>query len=497
MMSGNRKLSYKEISRTRGGKQERKNKIAYNSRYDIFAAGELRCSRCNRLYGIPVAAGLRRARVAVVQIRGEIPVNLEEVLRAVQEEQAFAALRPHWRESLACFPAGTPDFLHPVWLREMMEYTGIDPGEFESVMRLAGRIAEDRALKLLAWHCRRLLFANPGDAGLDIKHWPKMIRALGTDANYFYFILALSSAGDVLAFHRKRGLPPDITRATCADIWRFLPRYAGQRVRLPETLTWLRHAVFGNLFKIGRHQYIRSMFRGCIQVYRHGASGNVIALAEGRLRLNSAGYFDGDAGIQDPRAWTTFLSMDERTVHGFPVVPRGYVLQNEVRLRLDEWTRLLFRDTPVLDMHIPPAEPMSLADSVHSMRKAREFFCRYFPERTFRAFACHSWLFNTQLPDILGEQSNIAAWQREQYLFPVPAPTHAGLPFIFSHAPFDLETAPRDTRLRRGVAALLEKGEPLRNGGMFALPENLPHSGSRFYRNGWERARKRLGLPPG
>ncbi len=422
-------------------------------------------------------------------------MKLVQVLRAINEEPAAGVLQPYWRESMACHPADTPDFLNPAALRETMAYTNIDPEEYDPVIRVAGRIAADNALKRLAWHCRRLLFEVDDYPGADIKRWPEMVQALGKDANYFYFLMALASVDYVRELHRKRGLPEDITQATCSDIWRFRPRYAGLRVRVPETLVWLRHAVVGNLFKIGRHQYIRSAFSGPIQVFRHGASGDVVALAEGKLQLNSAGYFDGDSGIRDPRAWTTYLNANERTVHGFPVIPQGYVLRNDIRLRLDEWSLLLFRDTPVLDMHIPPAEPMPLEASVDSMQRALNLFYLYFPERTFRAFSCRSWLFNTQLPDILGCRSNIAAWQREQYLFPTPAPTPAGLPFIFSHTPFDLEKAPRDTRLRQGVAALLERGEPLRNGGMFGLPEDLPHFGNQFYRNGWERVRKRLGLP--
>ncbi len=190
-------------------------------------------------------------------------------------------------------------------------------------------------------------------------------------------------------------------------------------------------------------------------------------------------------------------SPDDRQVRGHPVAPTGQVLRHEVSLRRDAWNPVLARGDPVLEIHIPPAEPMPPAAVRTSLHTAAAFFRRYLPQRSWVAFSCRSWLFNPQLQDVLGGDANIPAWQREHYLYPVAAAAPAGLNFIFGFRPFDLRTAPRDTRLRRAVVDYLERGIPWRNGGMFSLPEDLPSFGQQVYLRRWQSIRRRLGIPAG
>lgn len=419
-------------------------------------------------------------------------MTLEQVLKHLNEEPSLESLSPFWEDSMACLPLGVPGFLEPSSLREAMDYASVDASEHEPVAKMAEKIAKDAALKRLAWHCRRVLYEERNYPSENVRAWPTLAEALGDEANYFYFVVALAAVDYVRAFHRERGVPEDITRATCTDSGRFRPSNVGVRVNIPGTLPWLRHKAVGDLFRVGRHQYIRGPFHGQLLAFRHRASGDVVALAEAGRCFGSSGHCDGDGGVCDPAAWTAHLQMDEKRAVGFPISPRGHAVRREVQLRLDEWALLLVRDTPVLQMHIPPADPMTLEATAESLRRAARFFWRYFPERPWRAFACGSWVFNPQLQGILGEGSNIAAWQREEYLYPVHSPNPAGLHFIFGFKPFDLATAPRDTRLRRGVVELLESGGPLRNGAMFAFPEDLPHFGSQFYLKGWEKAWDRM-----
>lgn len=64
-----------------------------------------------------------------------------------------------------------------------------------------------------------------------------------------------------------------------------------------------------------------------------------------------------------------------------------------------------------LNTHVPadagPLDPESVEES---LRQAREFFPRYFPEHV-QAFGCHSWLMDEQLASYLPATSNILAFQ--------------------------------------------------------------------------------------
>ena len=422
-------------------------------------------------------------------------MTLEEILKSLGEDGSLDALAPFWDDSMESLPSATPDFLDANCIREARGYAGMDPSEDAPLAEMAERIRKDGVLKRLAWHCRRVLYEETRYPARNAHSWPKLENALGGEAAYFYAVIALASAGHVRAWHRSRNLPEEITRATCSDAARFRPCRVGEQWVCPGSLYWLRHMAVGDLFQIGRHQYILGPFYGRVLLFRHRSSGNVLALSEPGLRYGADGYCDGDGGVNDPRAWTASLSLDERHACGFPVSPPGRAVQHEVRLRLDEWCLILIRDTPVLRMHIPPGAPVPAGETGESMVQAVRFFGRHLPERAFRALACVSWLFNPQLEEILGEASNLVAWQREEYLYPWPAEQPGGLAFIFGYGPFDPATAPRDTRLRRGVVGLLEQGRPWRSGAMVSLPEDLPHFGSQFYRNRWPAVCKQVGLP--
>jgi hypothetical protein len=68
---------------------------------------------------------------------------------------------------------------------------------------------------------------------------------------------------------------------------------------------------------------------------------------------------------------------------------------------------------PVLSIHIPSfCGPLSPAACDESLRRAKAFFARYFPETPYETAVCHSWLLDTQLRDYLPAQSNILRFQR-------------------------------------------------------------------------------------
>lgn len=65
-----------------------------------------------------------------------------------------------------------------------------------------------------------------------------------------------------------------------------------------------------------------------------------------------------------------------------------------------------------IGMHIPAIGPMKPEACEESLRRAREFFPKYFPEHAYRCFTCHSWLLDSKLEELLPYESNILAFQR-------------------------------------------------------------------------------------
>jgi hypothetical protein len=252
------------------------------------------------------------------------------------------------------------------------------------------------------------------------------------------------------------------------------------------TVYWMRHYPAGRLFRVGRFEYKIEPFRQNIRVYRSRTTGETLALAPDGVRFNGEGYVDGTAGNVDAEnGWTATLAVDEDSVTGFPISPRGMAVRRQVTLPTAEWECVLQKDDLTLDMHIPAGGSMGAERCGDSMKRGTEFFRRHFPDKPFRAITCVSWIFNTQFEEIEPHMANLLDYQHEIYLYPVASSGRDGLWFVFLRDDYDPATLPRDTSLRRGVADFLAAGNTWRCGGMFYLTDDLERYGAQHYRSHW------------
>ena len=416
-------------------------------------------------------------------------MELGTVISHIGEPEAIDAIRPHWEESMDSLPDDPLHFLSPGQFTMAREWGGFGPDVDPILCETAGRIAADPVLSHLAWHAHQLVFEHPDYN--DFRGWPHLENALGERAGVFYLLLSLAVVPRIRAVHQSRGVPVEVTRATCQDIVIGARRYSaisdgrlGSERRL---LGWHRLVASGDLYRLGRMQYVHRPFRGRLRVFRNRRTDYIIALSQGGIRYDDDGYIVGAGGCADEASgWTSRLDETETTVTGSPVCPEGMAVKPQITLSLDEWSAALSPGDPVLEMHIPEGEPLSLEACGSSMRRALDFFPCYEPDKPFAGIASTSWIFNTQLEDMLSTASNLVRYQRELHLYPVPTNGRAGLYFIFYHDDVDPGSAPRDTTLKRAVLDYLAAGTPLRSGGMFVLTEDLQHFGTRHYRSRWQ-----------
>jgi hypothetical protein len=417
-------------------------------------------------------------------------VHLQRLLDDLMIPEAAELLAPYWDDSEATFPAGGPRFLEPASVAACRAYTDL-PDEVEPVLQeTARRVRESSALSRLAWHCYRLLFMHPEYPGGQIGRWPGLGASLGELADSFYILIALQVVPLTQAIHREQGVPEEVTRACCSHFDEAITSYRnvhGSGWGYPlSTIYWLRNYTAGELFTLGRMEYMVRPFSGQVEVYRHCSTGEVVALARDRTRFAADGYIEAEPGPEAlEQGRTARLEVGEEAVVGCPIAPTGVALRREVRLPLAQWRRVLGAGDPVLDTHIPAGGGMTLERCLDTMRQAVEFFPRYFPERPFVGFACGSWILNPELAQIYSPTSNMVLWQRELYLFPIPSGRRAGLFFVFGKDEIDPATAPRDTSLRRALLEHLEQGGRLIAGGMFLLTDDLDRFGSQPYLSGW------------
>jgi hypothetical protein len=415
---------------------------------------------------------------------GAAKMHLDELLERLNETQSLEALQPHWGESLASLGNRLPSFLTPEEYRENREWCGFGPEVDALLDEVARRIAADRGLCALAWHCHRLLFTHLDYTDQSfLRSWPSLEGIFGELRGIFYLLVVMGMVPSVRRLHASMDVPEEVTRETLSQVSCVSGNYRRMTGGLlgvtVNTLFWMRHYPAGKLFRLGRFEYKIEPFRQAIRVFRSRKTGETLALAPDGVRYSGEGHVDAENG------WTATLTEKEDTVTGFPISPYGMAVRTQVTLAKAEWECVLKTGDPILEMHIPAGGGMTVERCGDSMRRAAAFFRRYFPEKPVRAITCVSWIFNTQFEEIQPRMENLLAYQHELYLHPVTSSGRDGLWFIFLRDEFDPATLPRDTSLRRGVADFLAAGNFWRCGGMFFLLDDLERFGTQAYRAQW------------
>lgn len=120
-----------------------------------------------------------------------------------------------------------------------------------------------------------------------------------------------------------------------------------------------------------------------------------------RLRNRILRYFErtGDLDIGD-LTWERHYLMAREFRIGRLVFTLG-------KSPVDIPERNLYTDDPVLQIHVPGAEPLIYEDCKKSIADANDFVKLHFPDFKYKYFTCLSWLLDDSIKDLLGEGSNI------------------------------------------------------------------------------------------
>jgi len=244
----------------------------------------------------------------------------------------------------------------------------------------------ERAVHLL-WRA-----TGPDDDALDV---PRLPAGLGPLGRYLPALVVLAMLPHTLRLHRERGVEPEVSRLSLADLGRHLARH-----RLAfgtggvEHPGWLTRHLQGKLFQLGRLQFERLHLRGRVAEAVRDAG---IARAEGAPALSV--HIPGLYGPMSPQACDTSFAL------------------------------------------------------------AGSSFARHFPQDRFEVAVCDSWLLDPQLAEYLPPGSNILRFARRfQVAHPAGDLDGAVQDFVFGRRYPAPEAMPAATTLERAVAAHARAG---------------------------------------
>jgi hypothetical protein len=418
-------------------------------------------------------------------------LDLAPILQSAGETSCLETVSRGWDESQKSFPAGGGRLLSAEAVAESAAFSGFDPASCAWIVEAAQRVRAAPGLDRVLWHCYRTVFFGPERA--DFKDWPSWGRALGEAGGALYLLAALGGVPDIREAHRKRGVPEDVTRATCRQARSFSENHerghGGKPGIYASQVTWFHHYLHDPYYRLGRLEFWLKPFGGGVRVFRHRRAGHVLALAEDGKKLNREGQVDGSAGRWDKEGgWVASFSETPEEAIGFPYSPEGCAVRKKLRLPKADWEPVLAKDTWVLDMHIPAGGGMGPEACLDAHRRALDFFDRHHPGHRWAAIVCNSWIFNTQLDGIFPPEANLVRYQRDLHLYPVRSSGQDGFWFIFLQEPVDLKTAPRESSLQKAILKFLEAGNVWRGGAMFVLREHAGLIGRQHYRADWPAA---------
>ena len=200
-----------------------------------------------------------------------------------------------------------------------------------------------------------------------------------------------------------------------------------------------------------------SKFNANAVVFKN-ANGDSVALADG-MTLHECGIALGSNHFEDEtNSWEATMSETDTSYIGHPIDDiTGYVKKETIELSKAEWTPAIRKGDTVVGVHIPPNGSLKDEDVEATIEETKAFIARYFPDVDYKAFCCGSWLMDSQLFEMVGEESNIAKFGKRFKKITRKSNGNGVFYFVFlkrnGDTSYRIEDLPDNTRLERALKA--------------------------------------------
>lgn len=280
-----------------------------------------------------------------------------------------------------------------------------------------------------------------------------------------------------LAEFKKRGVSPE-TAEEYMKVFRGDIRVNIRRHGRPGIdklyFNWITLYIYGLIFPCGGFKFNLGTIGRFFYVLKNKHTGQVAVLLHDR-DVHRSGELLGSAGLQDAQgAFHTQVTETEDAWTGYPTNRRGRILPELHRYPKTDWVLAVQPGDCVLAIHLPGGMRLEKEATRQAIRDAFAHAKKYYADYAPKALHCGSWLLNPELGDVLGEDSNIAAFGSLFHLHPTKCAGQSVFNFVFKTGVNpDLATLPEDTRLQRYLKAKYLAGDYHRNFGGFILPEDV------------------------
>lgn len=120
-------------------------------------------------------------------------------------------------------------------------------------------------------------------------------------------------------------------------------------------------------------------------------------------------------------------------------------------------------DKFVIGIHIPSDADFSPSTVDKSLINAKMFFAEYYPNLANAEYRCHSWLLDSQIKDMIRQNSNIISFQNRFEIFDEDEIGTDFIEWLYNTESTDYSALPENTALQRNMKIHLLSGGVIRN----------------------------------
>jgi len=218
-----------------------------------------------------------------------------------------------------------------------------------------------------------------------------------------------------------------------------------------DLLGWFQHTVEGNLIPFYSLQlHFNNSFYGDAIVFKN-KKGELITLTT-EEKIHSSGRILGARFCEDEEnSFNGEFVETESAYIGYPLDEDGLVKHEKITLDKKEWEIVLKKGDPTVALHIPADASLKKEDTDVFFEKAYEYIAESGVQ--CKAITVGSWLMDTQLKDILKENSNILDFQRRFRKISVKSRGESVFKFVFKEPDmnFKFEDLREETSLQKKI----------------------------------------------
>lgn len=156
-----------------------------------------------------------------------------------------------------------------------------------------------------------------------------------------------------------------------------------------------------------------------------------------------------DIYIATMKCFTRFIK-ESYVKNGVPVFDRGWWTIRQIFVKLFrigelEYELINWNNKPAISMHIPSDANLSKEKCMESLKLAKDFMAKFFPEYSNSKYICDSWLLSPTLKELLPCTSNIIGFQNMFDIVETKPDSMAFVEWVFKQDTSDIvTTAPNE-----------------------------------------------------